>query len=179
MEPEKTPKSHSNVEKEKKQTWRHYNSGLYGTSESSNHQDSMGRGQKQTHRSKEQNRESRNGHSKLWLTKLWQNRKEYPKEKKSLFSTWYWEKWTVRRMNLDYVLKPLGLSLFLSLSLSDSLSLSLTHTHTHTHTHLKMDERSKCKTGNHQNPRGENKQPTSLILTATTSCLSFLEKQGQ
>ena len=44
---------------------------------------------------------------------------------------------------------------------------------------LKMDERSKCKTGNHPNPRRENRQPTSLILATATSCLSCPQKQGK
>ena len=80
MEPEKTPRSQSNDEKEK-QRWRHYNSGLYGALESCNHQDSMVWAQEQTHRSKDQNREPRNGASNIWLNNLSQSRKEYPKEK--------------------------------------------------------------------------------------------------
>ena len=37
--------------------------------------------QKQTHRSMEQNKESRNVPLTIWSTKLQQSRKEYPKEK--------------------------------------------------------------------------------------------------
>ena len=47
---------------------------------------------------------------------------------------------------------------------------------------LKMDKRPQCKTGSHQNPRGESRQKTSLILAAATSYSTRLwsqEKQKQ
>ena len=81
MEPEKTPNSQRNVEKEN-QNWWHHNSGLQALLQSCNNQDSMVAAQKQTHRSMEQNREPRNGPSTLWSTNLQQSRKEYSVEKR-------------------------------------------------------------------------------------------------
>ena len=69
MEPEKTPNSQSNLEKEN-QSWRHHNPGLQGILQSCNHQDSMLLAQEQTHRSIEQNREPRNGLTNICPTKL-------------------------------------------------------------------------------------------------------------
>ena len=40
---------------------------------------------------------------------------------------------------------------------------------------LKMDERPKFETGNHQNPRGENRQ--TLTLAAATFYLTCLQRQ--
>ena len=68
MEPEETPNSQGNVEKEN-QSWRHHNSGLQAVLQTCN-QDSMVLAQKQTHRSVEQNREPRNGRSTLWSTNI-------------------------------------------------------------------------------------------------------------
>ena len=86
MEPEKTLNSQRNVDKEN-QSWWHHNPGLQALSQSCNHQDSIVLAQKQTHRSMEQNRESRNEPSTLWSTNLQQSRKEYPMEKKTVSST--------------------------------------------------------------------------------------------
>ena len=47
MQPEKTPNSQSNPEKEN-QSWRHHNSGLQAVLQSCNHQDSTLLAQKQT-----------------------------------------------------------------------------------------------------------------------------------
>ena len=69
MEPEKTPNSKSNLEKEN-QSWRHHNPGLQAVLQSCNHQDSMVLAQKQTRRSMEQNREPRNGPTNVWPTNL-------------------------------------------------------------------------------------------------------------
>ena len=74
MEPEKTPISQSNFEKEN-QSWRHRNSGLQAVLQSCNHQDTMVVAQKQTHRSMEHNRDPRIGPSILWSTSLQQIRK--------------------------------------------------------------------------------------------------------
>ena len=60
MEPEKTPKSQSNPEKEN-QSWKHHNSRLQVVLQSCIHEGSMVLAQKQTLRSMEQNREPRNG----------------------------------------------------------------------------------------------------------------------
>ena len=56
MEPEKTPNSQSNLEKEN-QSRRHHNTRLPAILQSCNHQDSMVLAQEQTLRSTEQNRE--------------------------------------------------------------------------------------------------------------------------
>ena len=52
MQPENTPSSQNDVEKEN-QSWRHQNPRLQGILQSCNHQDSMVLAQKQTHRSVE------------------------------------------------------------------------------------------------------------------------------
>ena len=80
MEPEKTPNSQRNVEKEN-QNWWHHNSGAQSVLQSCNHQESMVLAPKQTHKSMEQNREPKNGPSILWSTNLWQSRKEYLMDK--------------------------------------------------------------------------------------------------
>jgi len=69
MEPEKTPNTMRNVEKENQNCWYH-NAGHQAIIQSCNHQDSMVLAQKQTHSSVEQNREPRNGPSTLWSTNL-------------------------------------------------------------------------------------------------------------
>ena len=69
MEPEKTPNSQSNPEKEN-QSWRHHNSGCQAIVQSCNYQDNMVLAQEQTLRSMEQNREPRNGPTNVWPTNL-------------------------------------------------------------------------------------------------------------
>ena len=69
MESEKTPNSQSNGEKEN-QSWRHHSSRLQAVLQICNHQDSMVRAQKQTHKSMKQNREPRNGPTDVWPTNL-------------------------------------------------------------------------------------------------------------
>ena len=69
MEPEKTPNSQSNLEKEN-QSRRHHNSGLQAVLQSCNHEDSMLLVQNQTHRSTEQNTEPRNKPTNVWPTNL-------------------------------------------------------------------------------------------------------------
>ena len=69
MEPEKTPNSQSNFEKEN-QSWKHHNPGLQDVLQSCNHQDTMVLAQQQTLRSMEQNREPRNGLTNVWPTNL-------------------------------------------------------------------------------------------------------------
>ena len=65
MEPDMTPNSQSNPEKEN-QSWRHHNLRLQAVLQSCNHQDSMVLAQEQTHRSVEQNREPRRGSTNVW-----------------------------------------------------------------------------------------------------------------
>ena len=69
VEPEKTPNSQSNVEKEN-QSRRHHNPRLQAVLQSCNHQDSMVLTQEQTLRSMKQNREPRNGPTNVWPTNL-------------------------------------------------------------------------------------------------------------
>ena len=64
MELEKTPNSQSDLEKEN-QSRRHHNPRLQAILQSYNHQDSMILAQEQTLRSMEQNREPRNGPTKV------------------------------------------------------------------------------------------------------------------
>ena len=59
MEPQKTPHNHSHLEKTK-QTWKYHNSGLQVILQSCSNQNSIVLPQKQTPRSKEQNRKPRN-----------------------------------------------------------------------------------------------------------------------
>ena len=69
MEPEKTPNSQNNLEKEN-QSRRHHNTGLQAVLQSCNHQDSMLSAQEQTLRSMERKREPRNGPTNVWPTNL-------------------------------------------------------------------------------------------------------------
>ena len=69
MEPQETPNSQSNSEKEK-QSWRHHHSGLQAVLQSCYHQDSMVLAQKQTHKSMEQNRKPRNTPKSIWSINL-------------------------------------------------------------------------------------------------------------
>ena len=80
VESEKTLNSQGNIEKEN-QSQGHLNDGFRVVLQSCDHQDSVVLAQKQTHRSMEQNRESRNGPSTLWSTNIRQSRKDYPQEK--------------------------------------------------------------------------------------------------
>ena len=43
---------------------------------------------------------------------------------------------------------------------------------------LKMDKGPECETGNHQNPRGENRKKTSLTSAAAISYLTHPQMQG-
>ena len=43
---------------------------------------------------------------------------------------------------------------------------------------LKMDEGPECETGNHQNPRGENRKKTSLTSATAISYSTDLQRQG-
>ena len=69
MEPEKTPNSQSNLEKEK-QSRMHHNPKHQAILQSYNHEDSMLLAQKHTHKSMEENREPRNGPTNIWSTNL-------------------------------------------------------------------------------------------------------------
>ena len=69
VESEKTPNSQENIENEN-QSWGHHNAGLQVVLQICGHQDSVVLAQKPTHRSMEQNRESRCGLSTLWSTNI-------------------------------------------------------------------------------------------------------------
>ena len=81
MESEKTPGSQGNTEKEN-QSPGHHNARFQVVLPSCGHQDSVVLAQKQTRRSMEQNRESRNGPSTLLSINIQQNRKDYPLEER-------------------------------------------------------------------------------------------------
>ena len=137
MEPEKTPNSQRNVEKEN-QSWGHHNSRLQALLQSCNHQDSVVLlAQKQTYKTMEQNRELRNGPSTLWSTNLLKVGKSIQWEKDRLFKKWCWGK-------LDSHMQKNETGPF---------------SYTIHKNRLKMNE-LKGETGFHQNPRGEHrKQP--------------------
>ena len=81
MEPEKTPNSQSNVEKEK-QSRRHHHPDFKLCYKAVTIKAVWSLAQKKTHGSMEQNREPRNGPISVWPTNIWQIKKEYPMEKK-------------------------------------------------------------------------------------------------
>ena len=92
--------------------------------------------QEQTLRPMKQNREPINGPTNVWPTHLQQRRKEYPMGK---------------RQSLQQML--LG-KLDSNMQKNEPGPLSyIIHKNK-----LKLDERPKCKIGNHQNPRGETRQ---------------------
>ena len=73
---QRPPNSQSNLEKEK-QSWRRYHKPRFQDSlQSCSHQNTEALAQKQTHRSMEQKRKSRNKPASIWSTHLRQSRKE-------------------------------------------------------------------------------------------------------
>ena len=135
MESEKIPNSQRNVEKEN-QSWWHHNSGLQAILQSCNHQDSMVLVQKQTHRSMEQNSEPEMDpqlYGQLIFDKAGKNTQW---KKDSVSDKWCWGK-------LDSHMQKNETGAFPYTIHKNS---------------LKMDERPKCETGVHQNPRGEHRQ---------------------
>ena len=103
VESEKTLNSQGNIEKEN-QSWGHHNARFQVVLQSCGHQDSVVPAQKQTQRSMEQNRESRNGPSTLWSLIFNKARKTIHWKKDSLFNKWCRENWTAtcRRMKLGH-----------------------------------------------------------------------------
>jgi len=89
MEPQQTPHSQRDGEKEK-QSWGHHNSGLQALLQSCNHQDSVVLAQKQTHRSVEQNRKPRKDLHKYSQLIFDKGAKEIQKSKESLLNEWCW-----------------------------------------------------------------------------------------
>ena len=81
METQKTPKSQSNLEKEK---WSRRNQppGLQTILQSYSNQDNMVLAQKQKHRSMEQDGKPRDKPMHLWSTNLWQRRQGYTMEER-------------------------------------------------------------------------------------------------
>ena len=105
MEPEKTSNSQRNVKKEN-QSWWHHNARLQAVLQSCNHQGSMVRAQKQTHRSIEQRTQKWTLNSMVNWTSTKQER--IFNGKKSLLNKRYWKNWTAicRRMKLGHFLTP-------------------------------------------------------------------------
>ena len=84
----------------------------------------------------EQNTEPRNGPTTIWSTNLQQSRKEYPLEKGQ----------SLQQMVLG--------KLDSNMQMNETGPLSyILHKNK-----FKMDERPKCDTGNHQNPRRKHRQ---------------------
>ena len=79
---QKRPRIAGGIFKKENQTWGHHNARFQVVLQSCGHQDSVLLAQKQTHRSMEQNRESKSGPSILWSTNIQQRRKDYPLERK-------------------------------------------------------------------------------------------------
>ena len=80
METQKTPKSQSNLEKEK-WSWRNQTPWLHSIQSYSN-QGNMVLAQKQKYRPMEQYRKPRDKPMQLWSTNLWQRRQGYTMEKR-------------------------------------------------------------------------------------------------
>jgi len=81
MEPQQTPHSQRDGEKEK-QSWGHHNSGLEVILQSCRDQNSMVLARKQIHRSIQQNRKPRNEPKTICSINFCQSKKEYPMGKR-------------------------------------------------------------------------------------------------
>ena len=111
MEPQETPNSQSNVEKEN-QSQRHHNPRLQScnhqsTIQSCNYQDSMVLAQNR-HINQWNRIENPEWDPQMYSQLIFEKaRKRYPMEN-SPFSKWCWENWTVtcKRMKLDHFLTP-------------------------------------------------------------------------
>ena len=108
MQIQKTLNSKNNLEKAE-QSWRNQAPWLQTILQSYSIQNSMVLAQKQTHRSVEQHRKSRDKLTHVWSINLWQRRPEYTVKKRHLLNKWCWRNYTAtcKIMKLEYSLNTI------------------------------------------------------------------------